>query len=1550
MQSHQAHRPASPEALAAAWSTPAASSDGLLSQTTRAFERLAPSDSPWAAPLIRTLAEQAATRPSARQALIVFLDSVRRRTFMRALEPAQAELWTELILGAIEAAQYTVQAMIASRERSDPQTVALKTLGPEGCELTMAELARRMRTIARGLLAEMKGQPGPVALLSENNLDSALCDLACLANGIVNVRVPATAVAQQVVYMLRHSQARALVVSGDEQLAKVLPAVGELPALRSIIVVSDGAAARHGLLSLGQVIAAAADINDGPRQALASSVRLPDLATVMYTSGTTGMPKGIMFSQRNLVTKRFCRSLALPQVGEGDVFLCYLPLYHTFGRWLELLGTVFWGATYVFARDPSKPTLLADFAQVRPTVFISVPKKWFELHEQALEQAPDNVPQRLRQLTGGRVRVGLSAAGYLDPLVFRAFQQAGIELCSGYGMTEATGGITMTAPGDYRDGSIGVPLPGIETRIEADGELRIRGPYVMMGYLRPEDGEQGLDAEGWFATGDVVARDDEGHYRIVDRKKEIYKNNKGQTIAPQRVENLFRDFEVIAQAFLVGDHREFNTLLLWPNYQAHPELRHKSDQELRDLLGSLVVSANRFLAPFERVVAFRILPRALSADHGELTPKGTYRRQAIEQAWAELIEPMYQEQLGVLVDDVQLRIPDWVLREMGALRENVAWHSGRLYALDRSVAVTRHEASPHALRVGDFVYCCAQQHFDLGSLLADVHLWLGNDALGHFLGEEAFAAIVSRRRSPEQRIELVAVAEAPDRTRLNTHVPYLNGADFTPRTLHAAAVAMRADRAHAVAAASHLEQALLHGRAEAASQARTILRRMSIIGAPEARRLAFRALVGGESEAELIDTMRRFLANDSSALGTDEDLRVICDAGLPDTHVAKLLEALSSYACVGEEAALEPIEKRLVLGLIRLVAAYAVSHPAWYAKARYPLARLTLHSDVATAAAAGEELDRLQLGFRAWLGPNIRLAVDVESGNEYGWRDVAVFDDTVPAERAQVLLKAMTDTCLVRESVFLFGRGVLLGLADMAPGSMSVSHLGSQHGKSVYRLSIQTRSGTVFDVALNLAESLPVAELREEIRWLMAAGAPPPLVEEFGGYFPEYGIFTEEFIPGETVERQVARLSRLGAHERLRALWPFLVWTALGAQVDFWDRTGRTVALREPAPSNVIVPSHDYQVGTRLVSISDRVPCYSVDELLDRFEQSFVLPMEQAYPWLSNIVSPAILCSAFVEILGLERGLKVLHTAAERSRGAIVRSFIEAVQARGYTPQRLYFAAQRYARWIALNPGATVEARGDMLHQLWDTYRLRHLEAQYPDVRIRFFRQTVFKQARPEIASELDRLMAQARQQRPSDQEMSEQIAALRSSARASEEEDYFLARLAFRHLRPTDRAAIISLSSGPTRLTDVVVTLHDDSGGLFRVRVPILPREVGQLLHLFHEANLPVTLAPEHEYLLAIDDQNKVIGGLFYRIVTADRAYLEKIVVARRHRNKGISDGLMYEFMRRLRSRGVRRVETGFFRPEYMLRFGFRTEPQHSGVVRDLTDEPIERARGSEH
>jgi hypothetical protein len=321
--------------------------------------------------------------PEARRQLWDLLDLLRRPALLRRIDKSEVEGWATRFLTAIETSHLTVGALFRQRaEYYGSKTLFLVPQARGRRAVSWRQAASRVERIARGLIAvDPDGEPAPVAILCENRLDMALTDLACLTNGLIDVMVPATSTPKDVGFMLRHSKVRTVVVSDQRQLTKVIKNREKLPDLRNIVIIDTPGRRPQEVVSLDEVIARAESVPAAKLSERAERVRIDDLATVMYTSGTTGTPKGIQFSQRNLVFKRFARALALPEIGENDVLLCFLPLFHTFGRYLEMLGCIFWGATYCFLENPSLDALVRGMKRYRPSVFISVPKRWIELHE-----------------------------------------------------------------------------------------------------------------------------------------------------------------------------------------------------------------------------------------------------------------------------------------------------------------------------------------------------------------------------------------------------------------------------------------------------------------------------------------------------------------------------------------------------------------------------------------------------------------------------------------------------------------------------------------------------------------------------------------------------------------------------------------------------------------------------------------------------------------------------------------------------------------------------------------------------------------------------------------------------------------------------------------------------------------------------------------------------------------------------------------------------------------------------------------------------------------
>ncbi|MCB9259290.1 MAG: AMP-binding protein [Ignavibacteriales bacterium] len=1483
----------------------------------------------------------------------LYLNYFRHSEFLQKI--SDQKKWTDLVSKLIDYSNFNTRVLFKQRvSQYSKRTLFNVLLGTKITSYSWEQIDNIVKQYSASILnlIENKNSKPRIAFLTENSLTMALMDFACLNSGTINVMIPANSVPQHISYIINQTECDYILVSNEKQLVKLKSVKKDIPSLKKAVLI-EGTSAEDWVISFKEFI----DLAKANKDIVIEDNPINSPATLMYTSGTTGEPKGIIFTQKNIIFKRFCRAIALPKINDSDSFLAYLPLYHTFGRWLELMGSIFWGTTYSFMENPSAETMMANMQMVKPTIFISIPKKWMQLYEHISSQVDiehdeeEKIKNEVLEVTGGKLKWGLSAAGYLSPEVFLFFQKYNIQLMSGFGMTEATGGITMTPPNAYTPNSLGKALPGIEIKVAKDGELLVKGEYVMLGYFDQKADETFVD-DGWFPTGDIMKMDANGFIEIIDRKKEIYKNIKGETIAPQRIENLFRDFEAVQQVFVVGDHRPFNTVLIYPDLES-TTLKDMFDDQKGEYFSNLIVTINKFLAPFERIVDFRIIDRPFSAEKGELTPKNTFKRRVIEENFKSIIDHLYQKDYySLFLDKTEIKIPNWFLRERGCLTGDIKINESKLVIPKLNKELTLQKISKDIFRIGDFSYRILKKQIDFHEFLINPIYWLGNEELVQFTDD----AILQwyRQNNEEDSIRFVGRYENKNelvQTKLQLNKIHAAG-EKSLFGMHLALVLMRSENLEYCMAGFHyFEDIFKDELQEIFKIALYFLDKPIIATNSEAQKKLFLLAITHTKPANLKNLFERYLLL-GPILFDDTILSEI-------TNNKKCLDAVDIIDDIlNEKIQLRFQSKNLkesVLPiLIDILARFGIRHPTKYEELRRKLVNVQLIQDWPELSELAQEYrTKMRKGFRKWLGNNEIVAVDIETGEEYGWDDVIIFEEDIKDSEKTFLKESISTTPIIREAIFLFSKGNIVRLSNILPRGVWISKQNEDDKAIIYRVSVHTRHQGAFDILLHKNKNRSLPEIKAEVNWLILAGSRyflTELVEDFGGYWDSSRIWTQKYQPGLTVaqlfNRDVKKDPKL-AEEKYYYLWPFFIWNATAAYINFWRLTSGRMQLANPTPENIIIPSHDYQLGTRFVSLSNRSKFTSFTDLFFNFYNNFVLPIEEKYPFVKRESSWKYVFPGIINAEGEQEGIEILSYFLIELKDSNIENkdkiisqlhkLLDNIKENGYIPKQLYFAIKRFIRWNNINENASIGAQAQMLNELFDTYNLVELENSYPETRTRFYLETVFRNSGSKFKNVITDLCKQQHENRIAKDEFMKETSRIQNEFNLDEKETYFMARLSYPHLKPSDSASFLQLSTEGEHSANLVVQVEDLEGNPFYIRKPVSPKEISKLYQLFLDANLQVGFKPEHNFIVAISDRGFIIGGLFYSFIDKEVVHMEKIVVSNRFRRQGVSELIMDEFFNRMKDEGFGYVTTGFFRPEYFYKFGFKIEKKYSGLVKEL-------------
>lgn len=544
----------------------------------------------------------------------------------------------------------TITDWLLQRVQKDSDRTALlvKKAG-EFRPVTWRELFRHVQQLAAALHRRGVAAGDRVAQWAENRYEWIVTDFALHYLGAVHVPIHATLSGPQAVYQIRHCGAGWVLVSTKDLASKLDAVADRLPAELGFIAFDDSVQQ-----IAGRPVARWSEVLDEANPTVAPHPGSEnELATILYTSGTTGEPKGVMLSQKNLVSNVSAVLDILPQAGD-DVRLCLLPLSHIFARTCDLYTWLASGL--VLALAESRTTVIADAQAVRPTLMNAVPYFYERLYRALHEAGVASQEGAVRGLLGGRMRLLCGGGAALPTYLFDYFQAQGCPIFQGYGLTETSPVISISTPAAYRRGASGKPIPGVEVRVADDGEIFTRGPHVMMGYYGDEKATAAAIQNGWFATGDYGRIDEDGFLYITGRKKEIIVTLGGKNIAPVLLESLLTQDPLIQQAMVVGDDRKFLAALIVPDWAqleqwcngrglAFTNIEQAvRDHRVREEFRLRIASRLSELSHYEQVARFILLPRPFTIEEEELTPKLSLRRDVICRRFAKEIEWLYSDE------------------------------------------------------------------------------------------------------------------------------------------------------------------------------------------------------------------------------------------------------------------------------------------------------------------------------------------------------------------------------------------------------------------------------------------------------------------------------------------------------------------------------------------------------------------------------------------------------------------------------------------------------------------------------------------------------------------------------------------------------------------------------------------------------------------------------------------------------------------------------------------------------------------------------------------
>lgn len=1461
-------------------------------------------------------------------------------------------LWAELVFKIIQHTGFSLKDLFDLRVKELGNQVLFQDMSSDPPAFwSYTQIDRMVRELASVFYNTVPNDTR-VAIYSDNSVISASCDLACLFYDIFDVPVSIHFRTNTIAPIFDSVGINIAVCDAPERLEILKDVQKRVKQKFKIFVLHSDIKINGDIEFIGNQTTLLDP--EEVEKILSKRKRKPinEVATTMFTSGSTGIPKGVSFSIYNLISKRFARHAVLPKVGKKEVLLCFLPLFHTFGRYLEMLGTIYWRGTYTFTGNTSTDTLLSLFPTINPTGFISVPIRWQQLHDRIqnkLAKQPDDKKKELiiKEIVGSRLYWGLSAAGYLDPKTFSFIEKNGIDLCSGFGMTEATGGITMTPPGEYRKNSTGKMLPGIKGKLEKTGELLLNGHYL--GRYLDDKGPGDIipyptqeDDDYWMPTGDIFTKTEDGFYEIIDRVKDIYKNNKGQTVAPKTIEKKFIGVPGIKQTFLVGDARPYNVLLIVPDFDDLLLKNTETTNNKEEYFHQIVMLANKDVARYERVVNFTLLDREFSTEKGELTPKGSFNRKAIEKNFKETIEKLYiTNHVRLKLNGLQIVIPRWFYRDMGILENDIIIEDNYLKNRQNGSKLYIKHIKNKKYHIGDLIYKSSINTIDIGRIARQPRLWIGNPEFITFAPVKEgwdlpLKSLSSNLCRPKKLIKEYKSNDLPKLKDINDQrLHFVN-------SLIISALFCESETAYN----STLQLGQLFGSYEErlANVVRRRLEALSCHHEERIRVLAYRILLVEDPDPDFNITFPAFIQSGLSFL-TEESINKIALSNFGKQHLASLRKRLYNYRTQLNWPAEDNVRKQFE-NVLKLLFNFASKNLDYYISIRSELASWILHR-------VEPELSKLaeKYFFELFEIFDQKLKAETPKFTKYDLEYRIVYETGMSQVEIDKLSQFFADTMFLKESVILAFDEHDFDLSYVPKSGIWVSRLMSFYDYRHYRVSINTKQGKHYDLHMVVSKEMKPEPKYESLYWLAAiSGYPygPRTLPSLGCSRLALGIRTTKYLGDLTVWDKIREYSEIdnftAGNIKLNA-WKKLFIKAFTIFYRAWHNSGYKVIPGSIAPNNVVVPNMDFKETACIITLSGIKDFDNTISLVTPMVRNFYCKTAAHYPWVKKLLEIRWIFDAAFEAFGqseaisffddLKQDMEENPVIYEEDQNLLddLNAYLSKMNKSYYLPLALFNAIDRYLEWKKITPNASFGAKEQTIFELIELYKLQ----KHPDiVRYYLFRKTYFIRSSDKVKAVFDELLNKMIQNIKIQPMQLIELSDLQSLM-INQDDKYIFSKMVFPKIKQEQKLDIMKIKAAKKEQIIIRSLLTDKEGKTYNFREPLEPSEVAQLYQLFYQVNYPKTISKMDKHFVVTDDNDRVIGGLCYKLLEDKVVLLDGSAITTSLQGKGIGSAMVEDFFTRMASKGIKVVKAHFLFGNYYLKHNFKVDKKWGALVRYL-------------